>query len=85
MMAAIQLSPDRGSRAGFTDPGQVGGICRDFSFANALVMRNTYDAMVISPPLVITKDEIDLLIERAVKSLDQTLAALKRDGLFKPA
>lgn len=85
MMAAIQLSPDRGSRAGFTDLGQVGGICRDFSFANALVMRNTYDAMVISPPLVITKDEIDLLIERAVKSLDQTLAALKRDGLFKPA
>jgi putrescine aminotransferase len=37
--------------------------------------------MIISPPLVITKAEIDTLIERATKSLDETYAGLKAKGL----
>jgi len=43
------------------------------------------DSMIISPPLVITRDEIDTLISRAVKSLDQTLAKAKAEGLMTAA
>jgi putrescine---pyruvate transaminase len=38
--------------------------------------------MIISLPLVITPDEIDVLIARARKSLDESYMAVKADGLF---
>ncbi|MBL4806835.1 MAG: aspartate aminotransferase family protein [Rhodobacteraceae bacterium] len=82
MMGALEMTPDKSARAPFAEPGKVGQICRDHCFANGLIMRNTGDKMVISPPLVITRSEIDMLIERAVKSLDQTLADAKAQGLM---
>lgn len=86
MMGSVALTPDKASRAAFkAGAGTVGLICRDRCFANRLVMRHVGDRMVLSPPLVITQDEIDVLIERAVKSLDETLAAIKDQGLLKAA
>ena len=38
--------------------------------------------MIIAPPLVITPDEIDILIARATKSLDECYAGLQADGLL---
>lgn len=86
MMGSIALSPDKSSRAAFAMPaGTVGLRCRDHCFANQLVMRHVGDRMIISPPLIISKADIDTLIERLIKSLDQTYAGLKTDGLLKAA
>ena len=83
MMGSIVLTPHKESRAAFkSDVGTVGYICRERCFANNLVMRHVGDRMIISPPLVITEGEIDTLIERAVKSLDECHATLKRDGMM---
>lgn len=82
MMAALELTPDKASRAPFANPGTVGTICRDHSFNNALVMRHVRDSMIISPPLVISHAEIDMLVDRATKALDQTLVTLKAEGLM---
>jgi putrescine aminotransferase len=38
--------------------------------------------MIISPPLVITRDEVDILIERATKSLDETASWLRAEGVI---
>lgn len=86
MMASLALTPDKASRAKFaSEPGTVGYICRDFCFANNLIMRHVGDRMVISPPLVITPAEIDVLIERARRSLDQCLDALRDRDLLRAA
>ncbi len=86
MMASIALTPDKSSRAAFeAEAGTVGYICRERCFANNLIMRHVGDRMVISPPLIITLAEIDTLIERTLKSLDECLGILKRDGLYKAA
>jgi putrescine aminotransferase len=86
MMAAIELTPDKQARAPFkADKGTVGLRCRTNSINNGLIMRHVGDAMIISPPLVITRSEIDTLIERAVQTLDETLLALKTDGLLQSA
>ena len=86
MMGSIALTPDKTSRAKFaSEEGTVGLICRERCFANSLVMRHVGDRMIISPPLVITPAEIDVLIERATKSLDECLAAVKEQGLYKAA
>ena len=84
MMGSIALTPDKATRAKFAaDEGTVGFICRERCFANNLVMRSVGDRMIISPPLTITCDEIDILIERARKSLDECLEKIIADGLFK--
>ena len=45
-------------------------------------MRHVGDRMIISPPLIITKSEIDLLIKRAKKALDETFEKLMNEGLI---
>lgn len=86
MMASLALTPDASARAGFAaGAGVVGLMCRERCFANNLVMRHVGDRMIISPPLVITKPEIDLLIERARKALDETLVAVRAEGLMVAA
>ncbi|WP_306151357.1 aspartate aminotransferase family protein [Roseovarius sp. MMSF_3281] len=86
LMGSIALTPDKASRAQFAaDAGTAGLICREECFANNLVMRHVGDRMVISPPLVITKPEVDTLIERATKALDAAHARLQDEGLMKAA
>jgi putrescine---pyruvate transaminase len=80
LIGALELVRDKGKRLFFPDPGEVGTLCRDLCVANGLVMRAVRDTMIIAPPLVISHAEIDELAEKARKSLDMTLAELKRTG-----
>lgn len=83
LMGSIALTPDKVRRAKFaSETGTVGLRCRERCFANDLIMRHVGDRMIISPPLVITPAEIDMLIERAKKSLDECYQGLKADGLL---
>jgi putrescine aminotransferase len=43
-------------------------------------MRAVRDSMIISPPLVLTHEEADILVETARKTLDDTYQTLKKDG-----
>jgi len=81
LMAALELTPNKASRAKFSDGGAAGLICRDHCFDGGLVMRATGDTMIIAPPLVITPAEIDTLIERATVALNKTYADLKAQGV----
>ena len=81
LIAALELVKDKATRQRWVAGGKVGGLCRDFCTANGLVMRATGDTMLVSPPLVISKSEIDELIEKARKSLDDTLAAIQAGAL----
>ncbi|WP_420568890.1 aspartate aminotransferase family protein [Thalassovita sp.] len=86
MMGSIALTPHKESRAAFaSDAGTVGYICRERCFANNLIMRHVGDRMIISPPLVITREEVDILIDRAVKSLDEGMSRVKDEGLWRAA
>lgn len=84
MMGAIELTPDKSARAPFkADTGTIGKICREFCFANGLIMRHVGDKMIISPPLIISKSEINELTEKAWKCLDLTLREAKNQGLME--
>jgi putrescine aminotransferase len=84
MVASLALTPNKARRAPFAaKAGTVGFIVRERCFANNLVMRHVGDRMIICPPLIISKEEIDLLIERAWQSLDEGYAAVKAEGLWR--
>jgi putrescine aminotransferase len=77
-LAAIELVKDKTRRQFFDPIGEVGMICRDHCFANGIVMRATRDTMLLSPPLVMTRGDIDELVEVAKKCLDLTARDVAR-------
>jgi putrescine aminotransferase len=79
LIGAIEITSDKAKRARFKDPGRVGTICRDHSFKNGLIMRACWDTMVLAPPLVITKKEIDEVAKLARLALDATLNDVRHE------
>ncbi|HKE94808.1 MAG TPA: aspartate aminotransferase family protein [Povalibacter sp.] len=80
LIGALELVRDKATRQTFSDPGEIGTLCRDLCITNGLVMRAVRDTMIIAPPLVMTRSHVDELIEKARKSLDMTLAEGRRLG-----
>ena len=76
LLACIELAEDRATRKRFHEDRKVGATCRDFSVRNGLVMRAVRDGMVLSPPLIITEEQIDEIVMKARRSIDQTMAAI---------
>jgi putrescine aminotransferase len=82
LMAAIQLVRDKASGAMFDAWREVGMVCRGHCFGNGLIMRAVGDRMIIAPPLVITRAQIDEMVALIRKCLDLTLADLRQRGWF---
>ncbi|OCX93230.1 MAG: aminotransferase [Pseudomonas sp. CO183] len=71
LLGALELVKNKKTRERFADPG-VGMLCREHCFRNGLVMRAVGDTMIISPPLVISEEQIDELIGKVRLCLDAT-------------
>jgi putrescine---pyruvate transaminase len=82
LMGAVQMVKDKSKAIPFDAGLGVGMICRAHCFANGLVMRAVGDRMIVAPPLVITRAEIDELVAKARRSLDLTLADVRARGWF---
>lgn len=72
MLGAIELVKAGTQNERVGEPGVTGGVCRDHCYANNIVMRAVRDSMVVSPPLIIDRSQIDELIERVWRCLDLT-------------
>ncbi|MBI1619174.1 aspartate aminotransferase family protein [Aquamicrobium zhengzhouense] len=70
LMGAIEIVKDKESRARFPDEGTAAVAVRDHAIANGMMLRATGDTMILSPPLIWTRETIDLAIERIAKALD---------------
>ena len=80
LMGAIQMVKDKANATPFPSELEVGMVCRGHCFANGLVMRAVSDRMIIAPPLVITRAQVDELVDLARKCLDLTLADVNARG-----
>ena len=59
---------------------EVGMVCRGHCFGNGLIMRAVGDRMIVAPPLVITRAQIDEMVALIRRCLDATLADVRRNG-----
>ena len=55
-------------------------VCRGHCFGNGLIMRAVGDRMIVAPPLVITRAQIDEMVALIRRCLDLTLADVRRNG-----
>lgn len=58
----------------------VGMLCRGHCFKNGLIMRAVGDRMIISPPLVMNREQVDELLALIQRCLDATLDDLRSAG-----
>ena len=76
MVGALELVPDKKKRAFFPERGTVGPRCRDHALKHGLILRATWDAMLLSPPLIITRAQVAELFDKTWKALNDTAADL---------
>jgi len=72
LLGAVELCADKQARTRFQPPGRAGQLCRDHCLARGAVLRAVRDAMVMAPPLVISRAEIDALLGVLREALDAT-------------
>jgi len=80
LMGAVQLVKDKATGATFDAALDVGMTCRGHCFGNGLIMRAVGDRMIVAPPLVITRAQIDEMMALIRRCLDLTLVDAVRHG-----
>ena len=72
LLGSLELSKDKASRGLFEPMGQVGALCHEHLYAEGVIFRAMRDVLCTSPPLTITRGEVDELVEKARAGLDRT-------------
>ncbi len=80
LMGALQIVKNKDTGETFDASLEVGMLCRGHCFGNGLIMRAVGDRMIIAPPLVITRAQIDEMVALITLCLDRTLADVRRLG-----
>ena len=80
LMGALQIVKDKATGECFDANLSVGMVCRGHCFANGLIMRAVGDRMIIAPPLVITREQVDELMRLIRYCFDLTLADVRQRG-----
>ncbi len=81
LIAGIEIVSKKGTNGRFGGKeGNAGPLVRDRCIANGLMVRGVRDTIVMCPPLIITHQQIDDMVEIIGKSLDQALPELRAIG-----
>jgi putrescine aminotransferase len=80
LMGALLLTQDKTKGTPFPEAVEIGMVCRGHCFREGVIMRAVGDRMIIAPPLVITRTQIDEMLALIHRCLDLTLADAQRQG-----
>jgi putrescine aminotransferase len=80
LMGALLLVRDKARGTPFPEALEIGMVCRGHCFREGVIMRAVGDRMIIAPPLVITRAQVDEMLALIRRCLDLTLADAQRQG-----
>ena len=80
LLAAVELVADKASRRAFPEEAGVARRAREYAFTNGLVMRAVRDCNMFSPPLTISREQVDDLVGIVSRCYDRVLAELESDA-----
>ena len=85
LIGAVELVADKATKTPFDPKAGVGGFLSKRAQAHGLIIRPLVDTIAFCPPLIINESEIDLMLERFGRALEDTLAMVRERGLIKVA
>ena len=74
LVAAVELVKDKGSRERLAPESGGAVYTRDRAIENGLMLRQTGDAMIMSPPFVTSTEEVNALVSKLTSALEKTAA-----------
>jgi putrescine aminotransferase len=78
LIGAVEVVAKHGTNQRFTGKeGKAGPIVRDMCIKNGLMVRGIRDSIVMCPPLIITRSEIDRMVDIIARSLREAEPALR--------
>ena len=80
LLGALLLVKDKSTGAPFDESVEIGMVCRGHCFREGLIMRAVGNRMIVAPPLVITRAQIDEMVALIHRCLDLTLSDAVRHG-----
>ena len=82
IVAAVELVSNRATRACFDPARKIGARLTKLGEDNGVILRNLPgDSIAFSPPLVITEDEVDEMLDRFGRALDELSVQLRRESI----
>ena len=83
LIGAIELVKEKSPRTPFKPADGVGAACAAACQKHGLIVRNMGDAMAFCPPLIITEAQIDELLGKFSRALEDTLDWATREALIR--
>ena len=71
LIAGVELYKDPKNKTPFEEIGKAGKLLSDICQSNGLIVRPILDTIALCPPLIISEKEIDELIEKLRRSLQE--------------
>ncbi len=82
LIAAVELVADKAERKNFDPKAKVGPRLMKIAEENGVIVRVAVnDALCFSPPLIITREDVDEMLNRVSKSLDDLTVQLRREQI----
>jgi 4-aminobutyrate--pyruvate transaminase len=78
LIAGVELVTNKATKAQFDPPGAAGTLFIQRAQANGLIVRALQDTVALCPPLIISEPELDEMLRRFGKALDETTEALTK-------
>ncbi len=80
LMAAVELVRNKSTGEPFDASSGVGAYFGQRSIQHGLIVRTIGDSICLAPPLIITEEQVDSLLEKFARALDDTADMLTRAG-----
>jgi 4-aminobutyrate--pyruvate transaminase len=85
LLAGVELVKDQASKAPFDPKQGVGAIFAARAQEHGLILRAMVDSVALCPPLIITADEVEEMLRRFGRALEDTAVAVAQAGLASVA
>lgn len=73
LLARIELVQDKSTKKPFDNPGAVGGRVRKRVEELGVIFRNVVDVLTLSPPLVLTEEEADIIVDAFDQAIGEVI------------
>ncbi|MCB1470587.1 MAG: aspartate aminotransferase family protein, partial [Rhizobiaceae bacterium] len=77
LIMAVELVADKATKAPWGNVGALGVMVNGLLQQHGVIVRNMGDAIAFCPPLIITAEQVDTIVEAFSKSLDAALQAVR--------
>lgn len=74
LIAAVELVADKKTKAKFDPPGKVGFYLYEKAHDYGLIIRAVGDSICFCPPMIITEEQVDEMVARFARALEDTEA-----------